>query len=214
MREGYILGGGGGPDLDVITAGSEDILEGKVIVNNEGDPLTGTMPNRVGEQIPALKATKSGKALVLTSSRDGYINNSTAVSCSMQDALTALGFNNKYDIEIYSLNNKVFQLTYNGDWLKILSLKNPAKGVALYCSIIIEDTSVAFRNEVFIGTIFLSKDIFNNSAYNLRITSEYGEISFKIEDYAISVIANINYSYRGSTVKINLFNAMELINAL
>lgn len=46
MKEGYILGGGGGPDLDVITASTDDILNGKVGVNNEGEPITGTMPNR------------------------------------------------------------------------------------------------------------------------------------------------------------------------
>lgn len=46
MKEGYILGGGGGPDLDVITAVPGDILENKVVINNEGDPVAGTMPNR------------------------------------------------------------------------------------------------------------------------------------------------------------------------
>lgn len=46
MREGYILGGGGGPDLDVITATAADVRSGKVIVNKDGNPLTGTEPER------------------------------------------------------------------------------------------------------------------------------------------------------------------------
>lgn len=43
---GMILmpGGGGGIDLDVVTADAKDIWEGKVIVGSDGDPITGTMP--------------------------------------------------------------------------------------------------------------------------------------------------------------------------
>ena len=39
-------GGGSSADLDVITAGAGDVLAGKVIVDQDGNPLTGTMPNR------------------------------------------------------------------------------------------------------------------------------------------------------------------------
>ena len=39
-------GGGGGVDLDVITAGAEDVLAGKVIVDKNGEPLTGTMADQ------------------------------------------------------------------------------------------------------------------------------------------------------------------------
>lgn len=39
-------GGGGVADLDAITAGAGDVLTGKVIVDKNGDPLSGTMPNR------------------------------------------------------------------------------------------------------------------------------------------------------------------------
>ena len=38
-----MTGGGGGPDLDVITAAADDVLAGKVIVDQNGDPLTGTL---------------------------------------------------------------------------------------------------------------------------------------------------------------------------
>lgn len=46
MSKIWIPGGGGGVDLDVITAQAGDILAGKVIVDPDGEPLTGTMPNR------------------------------------------------------------------------------------------------------------------------------------------------------------------------
>lgn len=43
MAECIILKGGGGADLDVITAGAGDIISGKVIVGPDGEPLTGTL---------------------------------------------------------------------------------------------------------------------------------------------------------------------------
>lgn len=46
MAECIILKGGGGADLDVITAGASDVLAGKVTVDKDGNPLPGTMHNR------------------------------------------------------------------------------------------------------------------------------------------------------------------------
>lgn len=43
MSKIWLPGGGGGTDLDVVTAGSGDILAGKVIVGPDGEPLTGTL---------------------------------------------------------------------------------------------------------------------------------------------------------------------------
>ena len=45
MAECIILKGGGGADLDVITTTQHDILAGKVGVDKEGNPITGTMPD-------------------------------------------------------------------------------------------------------------------------------------------------------------------------
>lgn len=38
-----MIGGGGGIDLDVITAAADDVLSGKVIVDKDGNPLTGIL---------------------------------------------------------------------------------------------------------------------------------------------------------------------------
>lgn len=43
MGRVLMTGGGGGPDLDVITATDDDVLSGKVIVDKDGNPLTGTL---------------------------------------------------------------------------------------------------------------------------------------------------------------------------
>lgn len=45
MAECIILKGGGA-DLDPVTATAPDILAGKVIVDKNGEPLTGVMPNQ------------------------------------------------------------------------------------------------------------------------------------------------------------------------
>jgi hypothetical protein len=39
-------GGGGGADTSIVTAGAADVLAGKVIVDANGNPLTGTMPDK------------------------------------------------------------------------------------------------------------------------------------------------------------------------
>jgi hypothetical protein len=46
MGKVWMPGGGGGTDLDAVTAESPDVLVGKVIIDKDGEPLTGTMPNR------------------------------------------------------------------------------------------------------------------------------------------------------------------------
>lgn len=44
MAEAILIGGGGsGADLDVVTAAAGDVAKGKVFVNNDWDPVTGTL---------------------------------------------------------------------------------------------------------------------------------------------------------------------------
>lgn len=82
-------GGGGGADLDVITAGAGDILAGKVIVDKEGNPLTGTMANQ-GAKTAALNC---GGSYTIPA---GYHNGSgkvTANSLASQTSATAAAGN-------------------------------------------------------------------------------------------------------------------------
>ena len=46
MARGIWTSVGGDADLDVITAGAGDVLAGKTIADKEGEPVTGTMPNK------------------------------------------------------------------------------------------------------------------------------------------------------------------------
>lgn len=48
MGKILIPGGGGGADLDVITATAADVRKNKVIVDREGEPLAGTMKEMAG----------------------------------------------------------------------------------------------------------------------------------------------------------------------
>lgn len=43
MGKIWMPGGGGGTDLDVVTALADDVIQGKVIVGPDGEPLTGTL---------------------------------------------------------------------------------------------------------------------------------------------------------------------------
>ena len=73
----YPIGGGGGADLDVVTAGAEHVLESKVIVDKDGNPITGTMANRTGT---ALTVATNGKTLIPKGYHDGtkYATNTQA----------------------------------------------------------------------------------------------------------------------------------------
>lgn len=77
MSKIWIPGGGGGADLDVVTAGAGDVLSGKVIVDKNGNPLAGTMPNKTGT---ALTVATNGKTLIPQGYHDGtqYATNSQA----------------------------------------------------------------------------------------------------------------------------------------
>lgn len=46
MSTFYPIGGSNVGDLDLVTAEGDDVLEGKVIVDKDGNPLTGKMPNQ------------------------------------------------------------------------------------------------------------------------------------------------------------------------
>lgn len=53
MAECILMKGGGGADLDAVTAAAGDVLEGKVIVGADGEPLTGSMADNSGDVLPA-----------------------------------------------------------------------------------------------------------------------------------------------------------------
>ena len=74
-------GGGGGVDLDVITAGAEDVLAGKVIVDKNGEPLTGTMADQGNWNFSELVA---GSALTVPGGKHGGGGKVTAKSLASQ----------------------------------------------------------------------------------------------------------------------------------
>ena len=74
-------GGGGGADLDVITAGAEDVLAGKVIVDKNGEPLTGTMADQGNWNFSELVA---GSAVTVPGGKHGGGGKVTAKSLASQ----------------------------------------------------------------------------------------------------------------------------------
>ena len=82
----YPTGGGGGPDLDVITAGEEQVLNPYVIVDKEGNPLTGTMPDNgsisqslnCGESYTIAKGYHDGTGLITANTLASQTGGATA----------------------------------------------------------------------------------------------------------------------------------------
>lgn len=94
MGRVIMTGGGGGPDLDVITAVEEDILSGKVTIDKNGDPITGCMEN-IGAYDTAVSVAGNSTGLYLRMHAGAHITNTTSgypeISCTREAALNALG---------------------------------------------------------------------------------------------------------------------------
>lgn len=81
MGKIWMSGGGGGADLDVITAGAEDVLASKVIVDKDGEPLVGTMKNQGDWGFQELTA---GSAVAIPEGKHGGGGKVTAKSLASQ----------------------------------------------------------------------------------------------------------------------------------
>lgn len=86
MGKIWMPGGGGGADLDVITAGAGDVLADKVIVDKDGEPLPGTMVDRGNWSSSELAA---GATVTIPSGKHGGSGKVTAKSLVNQTSGTA-----------------------------------------------------------------------------------------------------------------------------
>ena len=77
----WMPGGGGGADLDVITAGAGDGLAGKVTVDREGEPLVGTVKDQGNWSFSELAA---GSAVTIPEGKHGGGGKVTAKSLASQ----------------------------------------------------------------------------------------------------------------------------------
>lgn len=77
MAECVLMKAGGGADLDAVTASAADVVAPKVIIGQDGEPLTGTMPDKKGT---ALTVPTNGQALIPKGYHDGtqYAKNTQA----------------------------------------------------------------------------------------------------------------------------------------
>lgn len=78
--ESLLMKGGSGADLDLVTAGAGDVLAGKVIVDKNGNPLTGTMSRASDYRVATLTAA-DGRS-VLHGKSDGNHDGSWGVTNS------------------------------------------------------------------------------------------------------------------------------------
>lgn len=86
MSEIWIPAAGGGADLDVVTAQAGDVLQDKVIVGPDGEPLTGTMPNRGNYNGSGnSKGNDAGNQRMWVKVPKGYYNENAQVFLSWAD---------------------------------------------------------------------------------------------------------------------------------
>ena len=86
MSEIWIPAAGGGADLDVVTAQAGDVLQDKVIVGPDGEPLTGTMPNRGNYNGSGnSKGNDTGNQRMWVKIPQGYYNENAQVFLSWAD---------------------------------------------------------------------------------------------------------------------------------
>lgn len=113
MSECILLKGGGGADTSVVTACDADVLHGKVIVDTEGEPLVGSMPDNsvltnsvdtapgVSDNYPEIP-TRDATNLILAQDTDGvsrlnmrpprgYFSGAEYVSKSYSDVSNLIG---------------------------------------------------------------------------------------------------------------------------
>ena len=94
MGNVLMTGGGGSADLDVITATADDVLSGKVIVDQNGDPLTGRMPN-IGAYDSAVSVAGNSTDLYFRMHEGAHVTKTVSgypeISCTRDAALNALG---------------------------------------------------------------------------------------------------------------------------
>lgn len=121
MGKVWMPGGGGGADLDIVTAGKPDVLAGKVIVDKDGEPLTGTMPDRGA--ISTLLGINGSYTIP-----EGYHNGSGKVTQSIS-TMGGQTVNPTASQQIVSTNGKYLtgNVTVNG--VTNLSAANIKKGV-------------------------------------------------------------------------------------
>ena len=92
MSEIWIPAAGGGADLDVVTAQAGDVLQDKVIVGPDGEPLTGTMPNRGNYNGSGnSKGNDTGNQRMWVKVPQGYYNENAQVFLSWADIRAMAG---------------------------------------------------------------------------------------------------------------------------
>lgn len=121
--------GGSYTDLDVTTAGPGDVLAGKVIVDKDGNPLTGNMPDR-GAWTSRIGV--NGKAVIPA----GYHNGSGYVDQAINDrgAVNAsLAINGTYVIP-EGYHNGAGKVTQSIDTMGAQTISPGTSAKTLYCS--------------------------------------------------------------------------------
>lgn len=209
MAECIVLKGGGGADLDVVTAGASDMLAGKVIVDKDGNPLTGTMPNR-GAVSQALNAGGSytvppgyhnGSGMV-TANNLASQTSATATAGNILNGQTAWVNGNKLSgampdygktptqINNIRINNNRFEVAvaagYHGEYWAVggyeyMSYDQVANAIGLTAAKLKKGEVVCGRTGTFEGYVPTATDLYlrGNNIAGFTFTNSASAVSFE-----------------------------------
>lgn len=179
MGKVWLPGGGGGADLDAVTAGKSDVLAEKVIVDKDGEPLTGTMPDR-GAINTSLEINSTYTI------PEGYHNGLGKVTQSIA-TMGGQTVNPMASQQIVSTNGKYLtgNVTVNG--VSNLTAANIKKGV-----------NVGGTVGTFEGYVPTATDLYlrgNNIAGWVRDGTNYGNVSFDAGQMTIAYNTQIKAKF-------------------
>lgn len=175
MSEIWIPAAGGGADLDVVTAQAGDVLQDKVIVGPDGEPLTGTMPNRGNYNGSGnSKGNDTGNQRMWVKVPQGYYNENAQVFLSWADIRQMAGITAdkiKKNVSIIGITGtfegwvpEPTDLYYNGVNKEIVGLGSVAQfqDTRVYIKDIIDDGDDATILKLF-------HSVFNITSYSKLI---------------------------------------------
>lgn len=192
MGKIWMPGGGGGVDLDVVTAASGDVLADKVIFGADGEPLTGTMTNRgaVNTEIEI-----NGTYTI----PDGYHNGYGQVTQSIPtfDALTIIPGTSA---QIVSTSGKYGTGDITVNAVSNLSAANIKKGVIVggvegsWEGYVADETDLYYKGANLAGFA----NYLSNSETDIKFESTYISLSSSSTDpQAIQILAEKTYEFAG-----------------
>ncbi len=239
MGKIWMPGGGGGADLDVITAGAGDVLAGKVIVDKEGELLTGTMPNRgasggllqAGQTYTIPAGYHNGSGTVAANNLAGQTG-ATAAAAHILNGQTAWVNGNKITgnmpnysttptpIDAIRINNNRFEVavaagchgySWAGNGYEYMSYDQVANAIGLTPAKLKKGEWVCGRTGTFEGWVPTANDIYVRGNNIAGFThSTYGTVTYQAGGMQLTGDAACLSETSASDINLSPYNYLNI----